>query len=166
MDDVDIEQALETQRLKLLRLLARWAVMLGVLSVGPVALPVPCWVRAFFETLVIRAEMATKNLVRVSACLQVTGGVMVAASQPRACSDQGMVVPSAQDLLRRVNTLRDRLENLSCVARRLLCVRMIAGAAFDFSAPSHLFAAPKRVAMTRADWVLPRVERPPDKVAA
>ena len=62
-----------------------------------------------------------------------------------------------------MNALRDVLENLPRAARRLMRVQKISGVAFDFSVPLHLAATRDHLATVRADWVLPRVERPPDK---
>ena len=81
-DSVDFKRALETQRVKLLRLLAGWVFMLGILSGGPFALPVPRWVRAFFETLVIRAEYAAQSLVQVSVYLNTSAGWLIQSEHP------------------------------------------------------------------------------------
>ena len=162
-DSVDLKRALETQRAKQLRLLAGWVVMLGVLSGGPLALPVPRWIRAFFETLLIRAEYAAQNLVRVSVCLQAAGGLVDPISAPRPCVGAFDDVPSAQALIRRMIALREVLENLSHHARRLLRVQKIAGAAFDFTASSQMVKMRGWLRPDSTDWTAPRIERPPDK---
>ena len=88
-DSVDLERNIETQRLKLLRLLAGWIAMLEVLSFGPVALPVPRWVRAFFDKVLVRAELSAQFLMRATALMHAADGLMVSAyveAPRRACS--------------------------------------------------------------------------------
>ncbi len=162
---MDLKRALETQRMRLLCLVTGWMALLRILSVGPLAVPVPCCVREFFESVLIRAECAAHYLVQASASMQAGGGLIASACMSHAVRNGQGEVPSAQDLLRRMAALREVLENLPRIARRLLKVRIIAGDAFDWSTP--LSAPPMRggLAMGGGDWTLPRVERPPDKSA-
>ena len=160
---MDLEQSLETQRVTLLRLLAGWIAVLGVLSFGPVALPVPRWVRAFFDRLLIRAELATQFLVRAVALSQATDALVAPAPFLRARGQQAVDVPSAQTLLRRMNALRNVLENLSRSARRSLAVQNRIGEAINFAAPSRLAPMRDRVGTVGVEWTRPRIERPPDK---
>lgn len=162
-DSVDLERSLETQRVRLLRLLAGWIAVLGVLSFGPVAIPSPRWVRAFFDRLLIRAELAAQFLVRATALTQATSGLVATAPLEIARDPQAFEVPSAQALFARIEALRDILENLPRTARRSLRARNLVGAAIDFSAPPCCAPAPGQLATVGADWTPPRVERPPDK---
>ena len=160
---MDVTQAIETQRLRLLRLVTGWMALLGFLSAGPVALPLPRWVRAFFESALIRAECAAQYVVQASALMQASGGLVARAPMPRAAREEEGDVPSVRDLIRRMEALRDLLENLSRSARRLLKVRAVAGEAFDWSVARA--AEPcDRIMAGDKDWAVPRIERPPDKV--
>ena len=162
---MDLERALETQRARLLQLLAGWVVMLGFLSAGPLALPLPRWVRAFFATLVTRAEFAAQSLVQVSACLQITGGAVdpVRGQRPAPTSEATSDVPSTQALFQRIEALRLLLETLPRHTRRLLRVQKSVGVAFDYSVPLRVLVSQDHGAKAGANWVAPRVERPPDK---
>ena len=160
---MNLERTLETQRVRLLRLLAGWIAVLGVLSFGPVALPMPRWVRAFFDRVLIRAELAAQFLMRAIALTQATSGLVTQTPMARTERRMAVDVPSAQMLLRRMKALRDVLEDLPRYARRLLRVWNTAGEAIDFSAPPCLIPANGTLAMVSADWVQPRIERPPDK---
>ena len=160
---MDLERSLETQRVKLLRLMAGWVAVLGVLTFGPVALPAPRWVRACFDAVLTRAELATQFLVRASALMHGADGLMVSPLVACARKQQDADVPSAQVLFARMEALRDVLTNLPRYARRLLRVRKQAGEAFDFTEPSRVAPARVRFAGRHADWTAPRIERPPDK---
>ena len=164
-DNVDLERTLEIQRLRLLRLLTGWISVLGVLSFAPATLPLPRWIRAFFDRVLLRAELAAQFLVQVSALQQATGDLVAHVPRERAQSQQSVEVCSTQMLLRRMIALRDVLENLPRHARRLLRVRKIAGEALNYSAPPRRLPVRGRMATVTADWMLPRVERPPDKGA-
>ena len=160
-----MKQEIETQRLKLLRLVTGWLVLLGVLSAGPLALPLPRWVRAFFEAVVIRAECAAQYVVQASALMQAVGGVAPTAGlMPRTACEEEDDVPTARDLIRRMEALRDVLENLPRYARRLLKVRTVAGEAFDWSMPFHPTETRSRLTTGGADRALRRIESPPDKL--
>ena len=165
-DSVDLKRALETQRVKLLRLVTGWVVMLGILSGGPLAVPLPRWVRAFFETLLIRAEYAAQDLVRVSTYLQANSGLVDPVGLPRPCSEPNEDVPSALELIQRMKALRDVLEDLPRHARRLLRVLKTDELAFDFAAPPRLALGRDRLGAIGMGWIAPRVERPPDKIAS
>ena len=162
---MDLKRALETQRVKLLRLLTGWIFLLGVLSVGPLALPVPRSVRTYFETWLIRAECAAQYIFQASALMQGVGGV-ASTKRPmlRSNHEEEGDVPSARALIRRMNALRDLLENLPRYPRRLLTVQTDAGEAFDWSTSSLSAETRDRMTTTGSvDWALARIERPPDK---
>ena len=161
---MDFERAIETQRVKLLRLLTGWVVMLGVLSGGPLALPVPRWVCAIFQALLVRAELGAQYLIQVSAFTQTSGGAIAAVSALRPPSENSDTVPSAQSLLQRMCALRNVLENLPRHARRMLRVKRVAGEAFDYAAASSASAVRFALVAVDPDWIVPRVERPPDKL--
>ena len=160
---MDVERALETQRMKLLRLLARWAVVLEILAGGPLALPVPRWVRAFIDTLLTRAEYAAQILVKVSGRLQSTSGLADPINAPRPLCPQTDDAPSVQALIRRIAALREMLENLPRHARRLLRVRIIACDSFDWSKRLDFTQARDRLVPCNADWIASKEARPPDK---
>jgi len=114
---MDLERALETQRLRLLRVVAGWIAVLRFLSGAPFS--VPCSLRQFFASLVIRAELAAQYLVTVSVRLQ--GGNSQARTGPKPDRALGGDdVPSVEDLMRRMAALCDLLENLPRAARRLI----------------------------------------------
>ena len=167
---MNVERALETQRVKLLRLLTGWFAVVVLLSAGPLALPLPVWFRSFLAGVLTRAEFAAQCLVRVSVCLQAHGGGCGAYDVPRSDfalgSDEELrdALPSSEVLIRRMNALRDLLENLPRHARRLLSVQTVVGEAFDFRAPPRAFLSRDRLTTAGADWIGPRVDRPPDKM--
>lgn len=167
MDDVDFERTLETQRVRLLRLLTGWFSVVVLLSVGPLALPLPFWFGSFLAGVLTRAELAAQYLVRASVCLQARDGLAIAegASPFAGSAVRGSVdaVPSTRDLLRRMNALRRILEDLPRYARRMM-VCEIAGEAFDFSRPVPARVIRDRLGKIGAQWIAARVERPPDKI--
>ena len=160
---MDLNRDLETQRMTLLRLLARWAFMLGILSGGPLALPVPRWARTFADTLLTRAEYAAQIMVLVSSRLQTTSGLADPIGAPCSQRPRTHDAPSVQALIRRIAALRDTLENLHRHTRRLLRVQIIAGEAFDWLKRPVSIPARDRVRPSHADWVAPKETRPPDK---
>jgi len=136
----------------------------------------PRWVRSFLESVLIRAEMAAHNMVFVSACLLVKKDLSgVARSHPAAFPRRDMLaaeahddVPTAQELLRRMNGLRALLDNLPTYGRRLLRrimkrrtgdprgVRRFRSAKLRQIAARHGL----RAALSQGEK---RIERPPDK---
>ena len=161
---MDLDRALETQRLKLLRLLTGWIVILEVLSLCSLGLPLPRWVRAFFETLLLRAEWATQCMVRVSACVTFQQAWDAANDRQRLAprGDRADDVPTARALLQRMAIVRKMLDDLPGYARRLLRVPTVVGEAFDFRAAVHVCGTRDHAMAINSDWTPPRVERPPD----
>ena len=162
---VDFERALETQRVKLLRLLTGWLAVVALLSGGPFAVPLPRWVRAVFADLVVRAEFAAQCLVRVSARSQA-GDYCAVIEDSRFSivhldtGDRADDVPSTAALLRRMKALRGLLQDLPRFGRRLL--RRLSDDSADVflgSIPTHESRAPS----TAPQWVVPGIERPPDR---
>ena len=163
---VDLERALETQRVKMLRLLTGWLVALALVSGGPLAVPLPRWVRAIFADLLVRAELAAQCLVQVSARLQAghRWGVVEAAPSsfaPIAAAFRDDDVPSTASLLRRMGLLRRLLQNLPRFGRRLLR-RVDAGAALGPFGYSSVYDCPAPSATPQ--WIAPGIERPPDRL--
>jgi len=66
---VDIERILETQRLRLLRIVAGLVVVAGVLTVGPVSRRFWEWTLGFVGVILMRAEAAAKYMLITQACL-------------------------------------------------------------------------------------------------
>ena len=168
-----IEQALETQRTKLLRLLAGWLVIAEWLPVAPFVGELPRWLRSFLGSLVTRAEFAAQSLVFVSARLQAQNGLgewigpqpdAFAVDEANGWISDG--VPSTGALLRRMKALRALLDDLPRAGRRLWrrCKKrqpslLRAGA---WSRDEELFP----VAQNEARWkksIARRLKRPPDK---
>jgi len=158
---VEMERALETQRVKLLRLLAGWLAVVEIVSVGPLRLELPGWARSFLLSLLIRAEFAAQCLVLVAASLAVKNGsakrhpAPLPFVKPVGCADD---VPSTEMLLRRMRSLRALLNDLSRHGARLLKKR--AKRSRPVRGSRVVFAAP-----CLRDWALAdrRIERPPDK---
>ena len=160
---VGLERALETQRVRLLRLLSGWFAVVAVLSGGRLAVPLPLWVRVFFDDLLIRAELAAQYMVQVSARMQARGdfamaeGVFVQPARVALAPDE---VPSTDALMGRMRALRRVLRELPRYGRRLL--RRLRGRAIDRIALSDDRARDvSRPALPQ--WNAPQVERPPDK---
>jgi len=66
---VNFERSLETQRLKLLRIVAGLLFAIGFLSVGPVSRGFSVWVCGCVESVLSRAELAARYLVIAQARL-------------------------------------------------------------------------------------------------
>jgi len=135
---VEIERALETQRVKLLRLLTGWFAVVVLLSVGPFA--APRWARVFLDDLLVRAEFAAQCLVRVSAGLQADACWAV--------------------LIRRMKALRRLLQDLPRYGRRMLRPLDAHESAATFGNSLMNLDRTHRVS---PQWIAPGVERPPDK---
>ncbi len=119
---VDLERALEVQRVRLLRLLTGWFGLVALMSVAPLAMPMPRWFRAFLSDVVTRAELAAHYMVQVSARLQAAETLpdfQKDAPVASTCDPQGKV-PSTSALLRRMRALRQLLKDLPRAGRRLL----------------------------------------------
>lgn len=168
-----MERALETQRLKLLRLLAGWLSVVAWVSVAPFVGELPRWVRAFLASLVIRAEMAAQNLVFVSACLlarEKPGRFVRRGLGPISDVEHGVGcddVPSTRELLRRMHALLTVLEDLSLYGRRLLQRRVPRRRAVRGGVTRKRMAQ-RRVGRRSPRFercLIPRIERPPDRTS-
>ena len=160
---MDWKRAIETQRVRLLRHVTGWMALLGFLCVGPLALPLPRWVRGHFDSLTIRAECAAQYLVQASAFVLADGGRDTAALMPPVAFREDGDVPSVQELLRRMNAVCDVLSDLSRRARRMIKALRPAGEALDWSRPLFWPETCARSATIGAAWTPPRIERPPDR---
>ncbi len=156
---MEIERALETQRVKLLRLLTGWFAVVVLLSVGPFA--APRWARVFLDDLLVRAEFAAQCLVRVSAGLQADARWAVVAEVPSLSeSDSVDGVPSTAVLIRRMKALRRLLQDLPRYGRRMLRPLDAHESAATFGNSLMNLDRTHRVS---PQWIAPGVERPPDK---
>ena len=160
-----MERALETQRLKLLRLLAGLAVALGLVSLAPAVSMLPRWVRFYVASVLVRAESAAHHLVIVAACgllRKQSVGSSVRLSFPTA-PDAALAdgEPSTAVLLKRIKSLRSMLRDLPCHAKRMVARMMKAMLEPREPTPDWEICA-GRVRATDAP-VATRIERPPDK---
>ncbi len=158
-----MERTLETQRVKLLRLLAGWFTIVELVSMGPLRVELPRWMRSFLQTVLIRAEFAAQSLVIVAACVAVKNGAggslpcrapSVRCSHPTEYADD---VPSTLAILRRMRALRALLKDLP---RRGLRLLRTARRPRTARCQSSVVVIPEL-----HDWALAarRIERPPDK---
>ncbi len=166
---MDLERALETQQVKLLRLLTGWFALVVLISGGPLTLALPRWARSFLHDMLIRAENAAQCLVLVSARLQtkdawaLTGGLPSAFVPVHPC-DTANNIPSAPELIRRMKTLRRLLQDLPRRERRLL--RKVKACDDGLQAPlSEQLKRDMRKVSGRSQWDAPPSKRPPDKKA-
>ena len=117
-----MEGAIETQRLKLLRLLAGLAVALGFLSTAPVAVGWSRWVRSVVFSVLRRAESAAHSLEFAQAC--VDAKKCVGQPQHSLPYDPAFEAddepPSLAVLRRRTNALWRILEDFPRHGHRLL----------------------------------------------
>ena len=126
-------------------------------------MPLPLWLRAFFDDLLIRAELAATYLVQVSARVQAGGDLVIAggASAPFPAAGRAVnQIPSTLALLRRMRALRRVLSDLPRYGWRFLRRRegRAAGPAVTWE---HLTRGVLRFDVPQ--WIAPTVERPPDK---
>jgi len=160
---VETEQALETQRLALLRLLARLVFVLAFVSTAPIVSLVPRWVRSYVLSVLVRAEAAAESLVIVSACFlfgrqavaRAMGGA-ITAPHPVALPERDF---SAKYLLRRIAALRAKLNDLPRYAKRWMKRRSTTEA----TTPRKDFAVDEGPTVPKRDVIRARIERPPDR---
>lgn len=172
------ERALETQQNALLRLLARWLAFFEFVSGGPFAVPLPRWVRAFFDTLLIRAELAAQYLLIASASIQARRSGLVfegfKANKVSRLENRISVlshkdaVPSSAGLRRRMIALRTLLKNLRGEARRLMQKRSDRRALGGRKSTWASRRSCHRVGLcdgpqAKRRWLAERIDRPPDK---
>ena len=166
-----MEQALEEQRIKLLRLLAGWIAVAEWVLVAPFIGGLPRWLLVFLGSVLTRAEFAAQHLIVVSACMQARQGFAWAQTGSLAFDESARdgstdCVLATQVLVRRMKDMQAVLESLPRHGRRLLrrqlkrCSR-VAADGWRCLAEERIFVPPCGV----RDETLPtrRVERPPDR---
>ena len=158
---MDIETALETQRFRLLRLLAGLVFALKFVSFAPAGSMMPHWVRRYVSSVLVRAEFAAQCLV--FACARVLFGrraveaAVGSAPALRPFEDFTEDGLSTALLLRRIAALQTVLRDLPRYARRLVqrCLKTRPAPARYEMPSAGKFPAPCAAADTRID-------RPPD----
>lgn len=158
-----IEQELDRQRLRLLRLLAGLAALVVLVSLAPALSMVPQWVRAHMASVLVRAELAAENMVIVAAYVMTRTQVSV-APVPSVWSQElcdGRL--STVRLLRRIATLRAVLENLPRAAQRLLKRLEKARRKSREDTPVHGWDWGAAIASSQSAVFDAREDRPPDK---
>ena len=169
---MDMEQALETQRFKLLRLLAGLAVVVGFLFVAPIAPAWSRWIRGYVFSLLRRAEPAAQSLVLVQACVLAKGcGEAVDVSRlarrsfPGEADDEAL--PSLAALSRRMDALRRVLEDLPRHGRRLLqrAMKRVAELVDELSIwCGHSLVGNDGFGFAGGQWVAPGLWHPPEVI--
>ncbi len=164
---MDIERTLETQRLRLLRILAGLVVLLGVLAIGPVSRRFSDWILGFVGSVLSRAEASARYLLITQACLMVDQcGFDIDRSQiavpamPDLESDEVNI--SLIEIQRRLRVLRSVLMDLPRYALRLLR-RIAKQARGHANHDSPDFSICASAPLNRARRAARRIERPPDK---
>ena len=166
---MDFERTRETQRLKLLRIVAGLFVVLGVLAVGPVSRWFSEWTLGFVGSVLSRAEAAARHLLMTRVYLIARQSDLdLDRNQIAEALAAALIVDAPEVSLpecrRRLKTLRALLMDLPCHALRLLrriakqC-RRSAPMDRDLARPDMRRSIPPR-AWQRIAF---RVERPPDK---
>ena len=162
---MEIERALETQRLALLRLLTGLAVALRFAALAPAVSMLPLWVRSYAAALLVRVEAGVQSLVIVAAC-----GLLrqQAAVSPVGLSFPGLAVSalpkdgtSTEALLHRIKVLRGVLNDLPRHAKRL--ISRLTRAASEEPVPLNQRGIDAGIFVVTTTPVRARIERPPDK---
>ena len=165
---MDFETALETQRLRLLRVIAGLVVLLGFLSVGPVSRGFSVWVCGFVASVLSRAETAARYLVIAHAYRIVAhSGFDVERSQISESFAPVFVAEDAEDspaeCQQRLKVLRAVLMDLPRHALRLLRrIEKQSRRAMGAGQPLPRFDV--HLSALLCAWRLAgtRIERPPD----
>jgi len=164
---VDIEQTLETQRLRLLRIVTGLFLLVEVLAVGPVSRRFSDWTFGFVGSVLSRSEAATRYLLITQTCLMVDScGLGVTRSQITLSRlpewDFDDVSVALPDFRQRLRALRAALLNLPRHALRVL--RRIAKQMrrTPDKEPPHVHLC-VTAPLSRWRQVPNRIERPPDK---
>lgn len=124
-NSVNFEEVIETQRLRLFRVVTGLIVLLGVLSLSPISRCFSVSVCQFTASILSRAEAAARYLVIAQArAMLAPSGARVTQSQLSACLDRVFVADennvSLANSQRRLRVLRAILRNLPRAACRLL----------------------------------------------
>ena len=164
---MDIERTLETQRLKLLRILAGLLFTIGFLSVGPVSRGFSVWVCGYVGSVLSRAEMAARYLViaqaRVIAARHGCDLDIDRFSESFARTAAPLVTePSVAECRARLRALRAVLMNVSRHALRLLR-RIEKHLRASGPRPAPRFEPCRSSILCAGRRAVIRLERPPDK---
>jgi len=164
---VTIEQAIETQRLRLLRLVAGLFAVVGFLSVGSVSRSFSIWACGFVDTILSRAELATRYLVivqarRLAKRYSANSDINRLLARLECASDAPETELSVANCRARLKALQAVLIDLPRHALRLL--RRIGKQSLrDGFADQRV---PRRSGCVSTDlcdmWLVDRIERPPD----
>ena len=166
---MDLERTIETQRHRLLCIIAGLIVTVGFLAVGPVSRGFSAWTLAFVGSILSRAEAASRYLLMTQAYLMVArSGLDVNRDQIAASIDPGLVVDEAEislsDCRRRLKALRALLMDLPRYALRLLHrIAKLKRRTGDQCSPC--FDICWSTQYHRWHLAAIRIERPPDKDA-
>ena len=162
---MEMERALETQRLALLRLLAGLAAALRLVAFAPAVSLMPRWVQSYVASLLERLESAAHSLVIVTACgvlrrqgMRSMGGLSFPPLPVRALTEDAS---SCAALLRQINQLRAVLEDLPRHAKRMIR-RMLRPKAKP-RVPSVYRDVCAGILVVADAPIVERIERPPDK---
>ena len=166
---MDLERAIDAQRLKLLRLIAGWLAVVAFVSGAPFSPEFPRWVRAYVSSVLSRAECAAQYLVIAQARL-IAGRTGCDFDQAlffdcAALNSAGQARGESLAALRgRLKTLRVVLENLPRYGLRLLH-RVEKRARRLVHERIAVPCSDMQDAKTLCAWRLigVRIERPPDK---
>ncbi len=166
---MDFERAIETQRLKLLRVVAGLVVLVAVLSLGPIARGFSISICGFVGTMLSRAEIAARYLVIAQARLMDSrSGSAIEQSQ---FSELLVRVVIAEDKDVSLSDCRERLKALHAVLTHLprhaaRLIRRIEKQMRDVARTYPLsLRSDEGLSGVLRGWQLagPRIERPPDK---
>jgi len=165
---VTIEQAIQTQRSRLLRLVAGLLVVLGFLSVGPVSRSFSDWACGYVSSILSRAELAARYLVIAQARrIVVRRGVTVDFRRvlEECAFDTREGDLSLSDCIARLRVLQRILRNLSHHALRLIrwIEKRTRAACTDQAMPRP--NVPLSASLQNWQLAKTRVERPPDIVS-
>ena len=166
---MDYERAIETQRLKLLRIVAGLDVLVGFLSLGPVSRGFSISVCGFVGAMLSRAETAARYLVIAQArSMEFRGGMITDRNRFSDSLAHGFFADEADvslsDCRQRLQALCAVLTNLPCHAARL--IRRIEKQMRGVTHACQLsYRFDTRQCPVLHDWRLARtrIERPPDK---
>jgi len=166
---VDFERTLETQRHRLLRIVAGLVLVVGVLAVGPVSRRFSDWTLGFVGSILSRAEAAAKYLIIAQARLMMSRGeleidegrIFERLARITITDETDITRPECE---RRLKILRAVLLDLPRHAARLLH-RIEKQMCRASSAVRQSYIPKPQFSASLDDWQLAesRVERPPDK---
>ena len=166
---MDFEQAINTQRLRLLRMVAGLLALVGFVSVAPFSRGFTGSICQFVASILSRAEAAAQLLV-IAQARRMGAGAGIDTDR-RLISERLARAHAAEDAdislamcRRRLKALRSVLMDLPrCSLRLLRRIEKRARRALCADRPLHGFQA--RLADTLCAWRLApsRIERPPDK---